>query len=294
MKNPRKLTRKSALHSNPALITAITAVTFSSITGLALAQDPPQERKKGYNLQLEEVVVSAQKREEDYLTVPISVNAFTAQDMVNTGAVNIQGIDDFMPGVDIGDAGSGSTQLGITVRGVESPNISSGEDPSTATFYDGSYMPRAVTSIPFTDIARIEVLKGPQGTLFGRNATAGVINIVPNNPHDEFEGFIKTRVGNYNLLRLEGMLNLPINDSLAFRGNIFSHQRDGITAQEGVGDDVQEEGFLAARMSLLWTVSDNTDIQLRYDMEDRDEMPRAACAIARTIRTSPGKRRPRI
>lgn len=279
MKNPRELEKKSTKNSTLPLVTAITAVTLSSMAGIALAQEPSQERKKGYNLQLEEVVVTAQKREEDYLTVPISVNAFTAQDMVNTGAVNIQDIDDFMPGVDIGDAGSGSTQLGITVRGVESPNISSGGDPSTATFYDGSYMPRAVTSIPFTDIARIEVLKGPQGTLFGRNATAGVINIIPNNPHDEFEGFIKTRVGNYNLLRLEGMLNLPINDSLAFRGNIFSHQRDGITEQKGVGDDVQEEGFLAARMSLLWTVSDNTDIQLSYDMEDRDEMPRAAIGV---------------
>ena len=68
-------------------------------------------------------------------------------------------------------------------------------------------MPRAVTSIPFTDIARTEVLKGPQGTLFGRNATAGVINIVPNKLHQEFEGFVKARLGTNDLVRVEGMVN---------------------------------------------------------------------------------------
>ncbi|MEH6588852.1 MAG: TonB-dependent receptor [Halioglobus sp.] len=263
------------------LAAAVSAITVASFSGQTLAQEEEQQERRGYSLQLEEVVVTAQKREENYMDVPVTVNAFTAEDMNQTGATNIQGISDFMPGVDIGDVNGGSTQVGISVRGVSSPNISSGGDPSTATFYDGSYMPRAVTSIPFTDIARTEVLKGPQGTLFGRNATVGVVNIVPNNPHDEFEGFVKARVGNYNLLRLEGMVNAPITDNLAFRGNIFSNQRDGVTEQKGVGDDVQDQGFLAARGSFLWTISDYTDIQLSADIEDRDEMPRAAIGVGK-------------
>ncbi len=168
----------------------------------SIAQDA---QPRGYSTQIEEVVVTAQKREQDTMTVPITVNAFTAQDMVNTGADNIQDIDDFMPGVEIG--AGGATQVTIAVRGISSPNISSGGDPSVATFYDNAYMPRAATSIPFTDIARVEVLKGPQGTLFGRNATAGVINIVPNKPIQESEGFVKSRVGNYDLLNVEGMVN---------------------------------------------------------------------------------------
>jgi iron complex outermembrane receptor protein len=265
--------KTSKILRSPLAVAIATSAAIGSLSGQTIAQ--------GYNLQLEEVLVTAQKREESHMTVPISVNAFTAQDMVNTGAVTIQEIDDYMPGVEIGDTNSGSTQVGITVRGVASPNISSGGDPSTATFYDGSYMPRAVTSIPFTDIARTEVLKGPQGTLFGRNATAGVINIIPNNPHEGFEGFVKTRVGNYNLLRLEGMINTPITDNLAFRGNIFSHQRDGIVSQKGIGDDLRDESFLAARLSVLWTLSDRTDLQLSYDIEDRDEMPRAAIGVSK-------------
>ncbi|MEH6582791.1 MAG: TonB-dependent receptor [Halioglobus sp.] len=276
MKNSRAYTARTL--TRLPLAAAVAAVTFGSFSVQSLAQD---EERKGYSLQLEEVVVTAQKREEDYMSVPVTVNAFTAQDMVNTGATNIQGISDFMPGVNIGAVNSGSTQVGITVRGVSSPGINSGGDPSTATFYDGSYMPRAVTSIPFTDIARTEVLKGPQGTLFGRNATAGVINIVPNNPHDEFEGFVKARVGNYNLARVEGMVNAPITDNLAFRGNIFAHQRDGVTENVGIGGDVQEQGFVAAKLSVLWTLSDQTDLQLSYDMEDRDEMPRAAIGVGK-------------
>jgi len=276
MGNSAMLTGKLAGFSTLHLALAVAAASIGGFSGASMAQE---EERKGYSLVLEEVVVTAQKREEDYMTVPVTVNAFTAQDMVNTGAVNIQDIDDFIPGVEVGDGGA--TQVGITVRGVSSPNISSGGDPSTATFYDGSYMPRAVTSIPFTDIARTEVLKGPQGTLFGRNATVGVINIVPNNPHDEFEAFVKTRLGNYNLVRLEGMVNTPITDNLAFRGNIFSHKRDGITENVGIGGDIRDEEFWAMRASVLWTLSDKTDLQFSYDMEERDEQPRQAIGVGK-------------
>lgn len=268
---------RNALHL--AVNAALLLLGATIASGPALAQDEEEQRSR-YSLQLEEVLVTAQKREEDFMSVPAAVSAFTAQDMINTGAATIQDIDAFMPGVDIGDSVGGSTQLGISVRGVSSPNISSGQDPSVATFYDGSYMPRAVTSIPFTDIARTEVLKGPQGTLFGRNATAGVINIVPNKPHQEFEGFVKARLGNQDLVRVEGMVNTPVTDKLAFRGNIFSHQRDGSTETVTNGGDYRDEGFLAARGVLLWS-TDDTEIQLAADYEDRDEMPRAAIGVSK-------------
>lgn len=281
MSNSRFLSRGvsggASTFTRGRLVSSVAAALVAISGSHAMGQE--EERKGGYSLQLEEVVVTAQKREENYMTVPVTVNAFTAQDMVNTGAITIQDIDDFIPGFEVSEGGS--TQVGITMRGVSSPNISSGGDPSTATFYDGSYMPRAVTSIPFTDIARTEILKGPQGTLFGRNATAGVINIVPNNPGDEFEAFVKTRLGNYNLVRLEGMVNAPITDNVAVRANVFSHQRDGITENVGIGGDIRDEEFFAARASVLWTLSDRTDLQLSADMEDRDEQPRQAIGVGK-------------
>lgn len=256
------------------LAIAVAVQAACSIPMTAQAQDGNK-----YDLALEEVIVTAQKREEDFMTVPLAVSAFTAQDMVNTGAVSIQDIDKFMPGVEIGEAVGGTTQSGIEVRGVKSPNISSGQDPSVATFYDGAYMPRAITTIPFTDIARTEVLKGPQGTLFGRNATAGVVNIVPNKPGQEFEGFVKARIGSDNLQRFEGMVNVPISDSLALRGNLFSHKRDGFTGSATNGGDFRDEEFLAFRGVALWTLGDSTEVQLAIDYEDRDEMPRPAIGV---------------
>jgi iron complex outermembrane recepter protein len=254
----------------------VLAAAISVTTGGVVAQEATS---KGYSLQLEEVLVTAQKREEDTMSVPITVNSFSAQDMVNTGADNIQDISDFMPGVEIGSGGA--TQVTITIRGIKSPNISSGGDPSVATFYDNAYMPRAATSIPFTDIARTEVLKGPQGTLFGRNATAGVINIVPNKPDEEFEGFVKSRIGDYGLLNVEGMINQPVTDEIAIRANVFSHQRDGIIDNVGIGDDLREEGFIAARTAILYDFSADTSIQLTADYEKRRENPQYSIGVSK-------------
>lgn len=261
------------------------AVALALSAGSGLAQDVGEAevspKKGGYSLALEEVVVTAQKREQDTMSVPISVSSFTAQDMVNTGALNVQDIDDFMPGVEITDTSGGATQIGITIRGITSPNISSGGDPSVATFYDNAYMPRAASSVPFTDIARTEVLKGPQGTLFGRNASAGVINIVANKPVDEFEGFVKSRIGNYGLFRAEGMLNVPVTDNIAARANLFYHERDGIIDNVAVGDDIREEGYNAGRLAVMFNLSDDTRIQLAGDYEDRNESPQYDIGVSK-------------
>ncbi|MBK6510784.1 MAG: TonB-dependent receptor [Haliea sp.] len=281
MSLPRKLTGVSRAFRHVEVI--LLASLLGVFAGTAAAQET---KSKGYNLQLEEVMVTAQRREQDTMTVPITVSAFTSQDMINTGADNIQDISDFMPGVDIGEGGA--TQVTIAIRGISSPNISSGGDPSVATFYDNAYMPRAATSIPFTDIARTEVLKGPQGTLFGRNATAGVINIVPNQPVQEFEGFLKSRVGNYELLNVEGMVNQPLTDELAMRANIFSHQRDGVIENIGIGDNLREEGFIASRLVFLYDLSPDTSLQLAGDYEDRKESPGYSIGVSKyAVSTDP-------
>ena len=281
MSLPRKLTGVSRAFRH------VEVILLASLLGVFAGTSAAQETKsKGYNLQLEEVMVTAQRREQDTMTVPITVSAFTSQDMINTGADNIQDISDFMPGVDIGEGGA--TQVTIAIRGISSPNISSGGDPSVATFYDNAYMPRAATSIPFTDIARTEVLKGPQGTLFGRNATAGVINIVPNQPVQEFEGFLKSRVGNYELLNVEGMVNQPLTDELAMRANIFSHQRDGVIENIGIGDNLREEGFIASRLVFLYDLSPDTSLQLAGDYEDRKESPGYSIGVSKyAVSTDP-------
>lgn len=275
MSKPIQYTRKTVPTVCRPFYIAIAATTLGLPSTASLAQ----EAESRYGLALEEVVVTAQKREENLMDVPITVNAFTQQDMINTGALDIQDIDDYMPGVELGQ--DSATQVEIKIRGIESPNISTGGDPSIAVFYDGAYMPRAATSIPFSDVARTEVLKGPQGTLFGRNATAGVINIVPNIPVPEFEGFVRSRIGNEGLFRAEGMVNVPLTDQLIARGNIFYHTRDAFIENVGEGDDLREEGFTAARVAFQYELTPDTSLRLVGDYEDRDENPRYSIGVSK-------------
>lgn len=224
---------------------------------------------------IEEVTVTAQKREQNSMDVPITIGTFSAQNMESTGALTLGDIADYIPGLEVGD---GVTQASMSIRGVSSANISSGGDASVATFYDGVYLPRAATTIAFSDMARVEVLKGPQGTLAGRNAAAGSISMVPNSPSlDEVEGFVQLKAGNYDFQRWEGMLNMPISDKVAIRANLLSNKRDGYidnTAPGGADLDTQES--ITGRLALLWQISEKTDIQFNYDFDDTDNGPRSA------------------
>jgi outer membrane receptor protein involved in Fe transport len=128
------------------------AVLLAAVAPVALAQ-PPASR-----VELEEIVVTAQKREQQSLDVPVAVGTFTQRDIVNTGALTLQQIDDFIPGFEAD--GETFTQQSYNVRGISSPNISTGGDPSVATFYDEVYLPRAATTVAFADMERVEVLMG--------------------------------------------------------------------------------------------------------------------------------------
>ena len=201
-------------------------------------------------MELEEIVVTAQKRAQQSLDVPVAVGTFTSRDILNTGALTLQQIDDFIPGLNAD--GETFTQQSYNVRGISSPNISTGGDPSVATFYDEVYLPRAATTVAFADMERVEVLMGPQGTLFGRNAAVGVINMVPRTPADEFEAFANVRGGNYNLLRVEGMVNVPVSDTFALRANVLD-ERDGIADNVGPSAaEAADRNNQSARIAASW------------------------------------------
>ncbi len=240
----------------------------ATLPGMAQAQETA----------LDEITVTAQKREQSVLDVPMTVDTFTAKDIEETGAINLMEMQDFIPGFDIG---SNPTQAGIEIRGYGGVNISTGGDPSVATFYDGMYVPRAATTGSFTDVSRVEVLKGPQGTLYGRNAAAGVVSVVPNRPGPENEAFIKTRIGNYSLFRAEAMGNVVLSDGFYLRANVLSNRRDGYLQNQYPGErDGGEQDNLAARISVLWEMSAETDLQLSYDYDKVDNAPRAAVGLS--------------
>lgn len=243
------------------------------------------------DLALEEVVVTAQKRSQSAMTVPVTVDTFTSQDLENTGALTMEDIQAYIPGLKVGDdvRGGGVTQSAIIIRGLKSSNISTGGDPSVATFLDGVYLPRAAITVPFSDMERVEVLKGPQGTLFGRNAAAGVVNFIANAPSTEqFEGFVTSKVGTYDLFRLEAMANIPLSDNIAMRLNALHNQRDAVIDNNGPAKpDPYEQDNQFGRMALQWQASDRLKLQWAYDIDTVDNGPQARLSISETYASNP-------
>ncbi|MFT6310081.1 MAG: iron complex outermembrane receptor protein [Porticoccus sp.] len=249
--------------------------TMAAAVGLAVLS-PAAVMAQG--LMLEEVLVTAQKREERAMDVPIAIGTFTPQNIADTGALSIQDIDNFIPGFESSD--SSFTQNTLTIRGITTPSISTGGDPSVATFYDDAYVPSAASTVQFSDVASIEILKGPQGTLFGRNAAAGVVSIQPNKPSAEADGFVSARVGNYGLKRVEGMVNVPVTDSLFLRANIMKNERDGyIENTVPGGSDPEEQDVTAGRLAILWEASEATTLQFSFDFDDIDNGAQQAIGV---------------
>lgn len=235
---------------------------------------------------IEIVTVTAQKRVQNILKVPITVGSVSANLIKESGSTLLSEIDKFIPGFEFGDGTM--TQDGITMRGISSPGISVGGDPSSASFYDDVYMPQAAHNVLFTDIARIEVLKGPQGTLFGRNAAMGVVNVVPNAPQDETEAFVKATFGTDNLQRYEMMGNIALTDNFFVRANFLSTEQDGIVKniarpiwnENNKIWDLGAVNHQAGRIAVLWNISDKTNFQLSYDFDDLNQAPSMAVGIS--------------
>ncbi|MBD2857862.1 TonB-dependent receptor [Spongiibacter sp. KMU-158] len=253
----------------------IFAVSVGLVAGSTQARD----------LSLEEVVVTAQKREQSAMTVPVTVDTFTNQDVENTGALNMADIQAYIPGLRVGsnvqNAG-GMTQSTFVIRGIETSNISTGGDPSVASFLDGVYLPRAAITVPFSDMERVEVLKGPQGTLFGRNAAAGVVNFIPNQPSfDEKEGFVHAKFGEYGLFRIEGMGNYPVSDDFAIRVNAMHNQRDAVIDNTGPSKpDPREQDNQFLRVAMNWQISPKWRTLLAADIDRVDNGPQAQMGIS--------------
>jgi len=268
----------------PPLAAQEDAVQEGEESGSDTAREEAPERDERQGLEV--IQVTAQKREQNIMSVPVTVGTVSSELIEESSSILMSEIDEFIPGFDLRD--SSMTQAGVSMRGISSPSISVGGDPSTATFYDDIYMPRAAQNVLFSDIDRIEVLKGPQGTLFGRNAAMGVVKVVPKKPRNWQEGFLKAMLGTDNLRRYEGMANLPVSDDVYIRANFLSNQQDGIVKNisrpawnEGKKVwDLGERDHSAGRISMLWDISNSTWLQVAYDLDDLEQAPPMAVGVS--------------
>jgi iron complex outermembrane receptor protein len=255
--------RKTALLVSVAAIWAVPAaaqVTPESPSTPAQAEGP----------QVEDIVVTAQRREQSLQKVPISVTAFSAATIASLSAESIGDLDSFTPGLSIND--TSVTQPSFAIRGVQTDDFGIGTEPSVGIFVDGIYSGRSGSSlIFFNDIQRVEVLKGPQGTLFGRNTSGGAISIVTNKPSDKRELVGTIQIGNYNKVRADATVNIPLSDTLYLRLNGVANYRKGYLTDALTGEKREGENNKSGRAALRWAPTDDTDFVLTYDHDDTNK-----------------------
>ena len=196
---------------------------------------------------IEEITVTAQLRTQSLQDVPIAMQVVDSTLIADVAAENLGDLNGFVPGLVV--SGDSPTQPRYQIRGIQTGDFGVGTDPAVGVYVDGIYAARSGASLlAFNDIERIEVLKGPQGTLFGRNSAAGAISIVTRQPEDEFDSLLRVRFGEFGKQYYEGMLNTPIGDSLALRINGVYNKSDGWLQDAATGEDLMPEENWAGRV----------------------------------------------
>jgi outer membrane receptor protein involved in Fe transport len=200
---------------------------------------------------LEEVVVTAQKKEESIQEVPIAVSAFSAQALDDR---KIEGGAELLRAIPNVSFSKGNFSMyNFSIRGIGTKAISAGSDPAVAVSFNNTPLIRnRLFEQEFLDVERVEVLRGPQGTLYGRNATAGVVNMIPKLPSGNLEATIKGELGNYDTRRLSGMINLPLGDTFAVRLAGGMTQRSGFDYNTFTKQDVNDRDLWSTRLSAKW------------------------------------------
>jgi iron complex outermembrane receptor protein len=210
---------------------------------------------------LEEVVVTAERREMALQDTPLSIIAMSSESMERKGIENIADVALFTPNLAInGSRGFGDNQPTFSVRGISGGGGATSER-GVALYIDGIYVPRTNGSVfKVFDIERIEVLRGPQGTLFGRNSTGGALRVFTQQPGQEFESYVRATAGNFDRRDISGMVNIPVNDRFALRAQAAYLNQDGYV-KRGTQDLGSSEDWLA-RLQGAFEVNDDLKITL--------------------------------
>lgn len=228
---------------------------------------------------LEEIEVTAERRSSSLQDVPLSITALGGDEIASARIQNTQDLVNLTPGLIVQRSVIGK----ISIRGIGNENFTISGDPGVALHSDGIYVARASAGLfDLFDIDRVEVVRGPQGTLYGRNATGGVINFVPATPDEEFGGYARAEYGNFDHVRLEGALNVPlVEDKLLFRAAGLGAWRDGFTenifpgAEERGLDELDNKDFFAFRGQLEYRGSErfNARFAVEYLNDDSNLQP---------------------
>ncbi|WP_284619564.1 TonB-dependent receptor [Aquabacterium humicola] len=249
--------------------TALASLALLSGGGAALAQTAPAA---------EQIVVTAQSRSQQAQTVPITMQVLSPDEVRKLGAVNLADLNGYLPGLQIDN--TQPTQPFVSLRGIANEDFLIGTDSPIGLYVDGVYTGKTGGALlNFNDIKRIELLKGPQGTLFGRNSAGGAISVITNAPVANFAANGLVRVGNHGARQAQAMLNQPLGENLALRVSAVAQRSDGWARDAGSGQHEGGDDAWGTRLALRWSLGDATSATLSWEHEKLDQRSRAAFGL---------------
>lgn len=214
---------------------------------------------------IEEITVTAQKRAESLQDVPIAITAFNQDMLKEAGIEGIDNVAQFTPGFSMTSYNKSTPQPYI--RGIGTNTSGAGDDASVAMFIDDVYISRAgAYDSNLFDLERVEVLRGPQGTLYGKNVVGGALNITTRKPNtEEFEARIRVDAGNYNKRGLQAFMTGPLTENVAGKLSFSTAERDGFVENTVTGNDLRDEDTQSARAGLVWDASETLSVSWNWD-----------------------------
>jgi iron complex outermembrane receptor protein len=248
-----------------------------SALALAIASPAFAQQKSAPDNSIEEIVVTATKREQTLQDVPISV-AVTGQQTIERAQVrDLIDLQSVVPSLKVSQFNA-TGQTNFVIRGFGNGNGNDGIESSVGVFIDGVYRSRSAAALDdLPEVERIEVLRGPQSTLFGKNVSAGAISIVTKRPQFEAGGKIEATVGNYNTRQIKGTFTGPISDTLAVRLSGSLNKRDGFFTNVTTGNDVNDRDRWSIRGDMLWEPTDKTSVRV---IADYNKISETCCAVS--------------
>ena len=254
---------------NHLIARSIVTLLMTSTALPALAQDQGGSA-------IEEIVVTAQKREESLQDTPISIAAFSARDLENKGISGLTDLRAQVPNLQLTPFPNNAATTQIFMRGVGLADDQITQDGGVAVYMDGVYVARSQgLAMEVADLERIEVLRGPQGTLYGRNATGGAINFITRKPDLGDFGFKgQVTIGNYDNRRFKAAVNIPVGETIAARLSYVNQKQHGFIRNPGTGiDRWGDKDREAMRADVLWQPSDRFSLRYSYDRTEIGDTP---------------------
>ncbi|MEM1114540.1 MAG: TonB-dependent receptor [Pseudomonadota bacterium] len=226
-------------------------------------------------LVLEEVVVTARRRVESLQETPVAVTALDSDALREAGVRNLSDLNQVAPNIDVAAANGTAPLANIYIRGVGQRNTGANIDSGVGIYIDDVYIGRPDGALlDLNDIQSVQVLRGPQGTLFGKNTTGGAMVFTTNKPIEEFEGKVGVRAGNYDRLDGDFMLNVPLTDSLWMRFSGVARSRDGYLDNLFDGEDYMDEDRYSLNWQTRWLPTDSMTVDLKLDYAKTEQTMR--------------------